>query len=236
MCDIIEDIVLTSILKNSMKLLLTSAGITNDAIANALADLAGRPLTELTIIHIPTAMNTDGGDKSWVIDDLLNLKNRNFKSVDILDIAALPKEVWQERLKAADIISFGGGNEQYLAKVFQELGMKEFLLSVLESKVYMGISAGSMVAGEYLPRNLLHVIYPEEDFGGTLEKPIELYNFSFIPHLNSPWFSNARKEVLDSLQSEFTSTVYTTDDMTAISIVDTTVKIVGDGEYYVYKK
>ena len=62
------------------------------------------------------------------------------------------------------------------------------------------------------------------------------YNFSFIPHLNSPWFSNARKEVLDSLQSEFTSTVYTTDDMTAISIVDTTVKIVGDGEYYVYKK
>lgn len=219
-----------------MKLLLTSAGITNDSIANALSDLADRPLTELSIIHIPTAMNTDGGDKTWVIDDLIDFKKRNFKSIDILDISAVSKEVWTDRLISADVISFGGGNEQYLAKVFKELGVKEFLLSILEDKVYMGISAGSMVAGKYLPHSLLRVIYPEENFGETLEKPMELYNFSYIPHLNSPWFSNSRKETLDSLESEFTSSVYATDDHTAISIVDGKITIVGDGEYYIYEK
>ncbi len=70
-----------------MKLLLTSAGITNSAIGSALQDLVGKPLTELSIIHIPTAATLYDDDKSWIIDDLVNLKNCTFKSIDILDVA-----------------------------------------------------------------------------------------------------------------------------------------------------
>lgn len=211
-----------------MKLLLTSAGITNDPIAKALSELAGRPLSELSIIHIPTAANTEEGDKGWMIDDLVRLQKR-FKSVDLLDVASVPAEIWKPRLLAADIISFGGGNEQYLAKVCRDIGMKEFMLSCLDSKVYMGISAGSMAAGKYLPHELAEKLYPEEDFHDTAESPMELYQFCFIPHLNSEWFAHVRTEALENVKDQFESLVIATDDETAIKIDGEALSIIGPG-------
>lgn len=219
-----------------MKFLLTSSGITNDAIAKALADLAGRPLPELSLIHIPTAANTEEGDKDWIINDLIALQGQHFKSIDILDVAAVPSEIWKPRLEAADIISFGGGNEQYLAKVLGDIGMKDFLLSVLDTKVYMGISAGSMVTGKYLPRDLLKIVYPEEDFGDTLESPMGFCDFSFVPHLHSEWFTHVTKDTLESLKDQFTHSVYATDDQTALSITNGVVQIVGTGEHWTFLK
>ena len=219
-----------------MKLLLTSAGITNEKIANALSELAEKPLSKLSIIHIPTAMNTEKDDKGWVINDLVNLQKQNFKSVDILDIAAVSPEIWKSRLLSADIISVGGGNEQYLAEVFEKIGMKEFLLSILDTKVYIGTSAGSMVAGQYLSRELLKIVYPEEDFGNELKHPMEFYNFSFIPHLNSEWFTNVRKNILEDIKDKFNYSVYATDDNTAIKIIDSKIEIVGSGDYWVFNK
>jgi hypothetical protein len=40
-----------------MKLLLTSAGITNEEIANSLVDLVGKPLSEIKAAFILTAKN-----------------------------------------------------------------------------------------------------------------------------------------------------------------------------------
>lgn len=217
-----------------MKLLLTSSGITNDVIAEGLSELAGRPLSELSIIHIPTAANTEQGDKGWMIDDLVRLQKHGFKVVDILDVAAVPAEVWKPRLLAADVISFGGGNEQYLAKVCREIGMKEFLISTMETKVYMGTSAGSMVAGKYLPHELSAVLYPEEDFHDTAEHPMEFYQFCFIPHLDSEWFTHVRKDVLEGMKDTFGQSVYATDDQTAIAINGDTLKIIGPGEHWTY--
>ena len=39
-----------------MKLLLTSAGIKNDSIRNALVDLLCKPITESSALYIPTAI------------------------------------------------------------------------------------------------------------------------------------------------------------------------------------
>jgi dipeptidase E len=219
-----------------MKLLLTSSGISNEAIARALSELAGRPLSELSIIHIPTAANSWGDDKSWIIDDLVKLQKQRFKSIDILDIAAVPSEVWKPRLTAADVISVGGGDEQYLAKVFREIGMKEFLLSVPDDNVYVGTSAGSMVAGRYLPYELLKTIYPEEDFGDLLENPMGFYDFIFVPHLNSKWFTHVTEENLEKIKGKFEYPAYATDDETAIKIDGASLEIVGGGNHWGYHK
>ncbi len=215
-----------------MKLLLTSSSISNDSIAQALSGLVGRPLTEVSIIHIPTAANSWGDDKGWVIDDLVKLQKQHFKSIDILDIAAVPPEIWKPRLQAADVISVGGGDEQYLAKIFREIGMKEFLLSVTDTKVYMGTSAGSMVAGRYLPYELLKTIYPEEDFGNLLESPMGFYDFIFVPHLNSKWFTHVTEENLEKIKGKFEYPAYSTDDETAIKIDGTNVEIIGKGNHW----
>ena len=45
-----------------MKFLLTSSGISNDSIRNALVDLLGKPIAESSALYIPTALyaNTNG--------------------------------------------------------------------------------------------------------------------------------------------------------------------------------
>ena len=50
-----------------MKLLLTSGGLSNKSIINALADLLQKPFSNAKLAVIPTAMNVEIGDKSWFI-------------------------------------------------------------------------------------------------------------------------------------------------------------------------
>lgn len=218
-----------------MKLLLTSSGIKNDSIAQALSKLAGKPLHELNLLFVPSAANTEGGDKGWIIDNLLDFKRQNFKSIDILDIAAVSDENWKKRFQSVDIVCFGGGNEKYLAELFKKVGMKEFLLT-LDNKIYVGISAGSMVAGKFMPNNLYSLIFPEEDFGEITEEPMGLYDFCFIPHLDSDFFTHIRKDNLESLKEKFTTAVYSTDDETAISLNSGDLEIVGRGNYWIFNR
>src|SRR5688572_5378525 len=52
--------------ENTMKLLLTSAGISNKSIRNALVDLLGKPISESSALFVPTAIYaiTNGADLS----------------------------------------------------------------------------------------------------------------------------------------------------------------------------
>jgi dipeptidase E len=88
-----------------MKFLLTSAGLSNKTIANALEDLLGKSINGVKLAFIPTAANVEPGDKSWMIDDLNNFKKAGFE-VDIVDISAVPKEIWLPRLQDAEVLFF----------------------------------------------------------------------------------------------------------------------------------
>ncbi|MCG2808784.1 MAG: hypothetical protein L6275_00345 [Candidatus Portnoybacteria bacterium] len=59
-----------------MKLLLTSAGITNKSIAQAVLDLTNLPAEKIKLAFIPTAANVEEGDKDWLIDDLIHFKEQ----------------------------------------------------------------------------------------------------------------------------------------------------------------
>ena len=212
-----------------MNLLLTSAGITNPTIAKTILELVGKPAQDISVLFIPTATNIMEGDKSWLIDNLNDFKRQGYACIDILDIAGVPESVWKPRMEAADLITFGGGNEQYLAKVMGDTGVERALPELLKNRVYMGISAGSMVAGQFLPPELLSVIYPEEVFE-EFSEPLAFVNCLFLPHLNSEYFSHATKEVLEKHRADFAFPLYACDDNSALKIVDGKFEIVGEGE------
>ncbi|MCG2808783.1 MAG: peptidase E [Candidatus Portnoybacteria bacterium] len=138
--------------------------------------------------------------------------------------------MWQPRLEEANLFCFGGGNEQYLARIMRESGLSELLPEFLKTRVYIGISAGSMVAGQFLSKELLKVVYPEDNFEGKLEPALGFVDCNFIPHLNSPHFPQARKEVLQSLKN-LTSPLYALDDQSALKIIDKKIEVVTEGEY-----
>ena len=129
-----------------MKLLLTSAGLTNKTITDALVKLLGKSAVGVNLAFIPTAANVESGDKHWLIDDYVNCRKAGF-IVDIVDISAVSKEIWLPRLEQAEVLFFGGGKTTHLKYWMEKSGLEAMLPEMLMNRVYAGISAGSCVTG-----------------------------------------------------------------------------------------
>jgi dipeptidase E len=215
-----------------MKLLLTSGGITNKSIADALFNLTEKKPEETTLVFIPTASNVEIGDKDWLINDLLNLKKLNLKSIEITDISAVDDKIWKPSLERADILFFEGGNTYHLMRWLNKSGLTEKLPDLLKDKVYVGVSAGSMVTNPDLALKLSQIIY-EEDMLETEElKGLNFVDFYFLPHLNSEWFKKMRKENIEKVGQEINRTIYALDDESALKIVDNKIEVVSEGEWF----
>jgi len=219
-----------------MKLLLTSGGLTNQSIARALFDLVGKAASEISVTFIPTAMDVESGDKSWFINDLSNIKKQGFKNIDIVDISALPKDIWLPRVETADVLFFSGGNSFHLMRWLNESGLAEILPELLKTRVYAGISAGSMVTNPTLfLSGKDKKIYYEEKFGYKKnEKALGFVNFYIRPHFNSPDFPQVRKEYLNEVTRDIQNTIYALDDNSALKVIDDKVEIVSEGKWLVF--
>lgn len=216
-----------------MKLLLTSAGLSNKSIISAFLELAGKSFTELNLAFIPTAANVEKGDKSWFIDDLINLKNLGFKSIDIVDISAMSQDIWKPRLEQAEILYFEGGNTFHLMHWVEKSGLKELLPEMLKTKVYVGVSAGSMVACKSLDLSTSERLYSEEIMEHEKDEGLGFLDVLIRPHLNSPYFPDVNLENLEKMSKEFPETFYAIDDNTAIKVVDEKMEVISEG---VWKK
>jgi len=212
-----------------MKLLLTSAGITNDSIKKSFFDLVGKKPEDISLAFIPTASNVETGDKDWLEEDLIRLKNLNLKSISVVDISAVPESVWRPQLEESDVLFFEGGNSFYLMEWINKSGLSLILTELLKTKVYVGVSAGSMVASRDLLLNLSQKLY-EEDLDRTEEmEGLSFVNFYILPHLNSMFFTNVVEENIKLLGMK--EKIYALDDMSAIVVEGDKIDISSEGKY-----
>lgn len=217
-----------------MKLLLTSSGLTNTSITKSLSELLDKPFKDATLTFIPTAANIEPGGKEWLIDDLQKFKDLQFKEMDIVDISALSKERWLPRIEKADILVFGGGNAYYLMHWLIKSGLKEVLPTMLKDKVYVGISAGSMVTTTNFYPTFNHDVglYNEEVISeNEIKYGLELVNFHIIPHLNTDIFPKVRIPNIEKYAAKTQDTLYAIDDATAIKVIDDKIEIISEGEW-----
>lgn len=212
-----------------MKLMLTSCGITNKSLAETLKKLVNKE--EIKIAFIPTAANVEEGEKDWLINDFNNCEKLG--TVDIVDISALEKNIWLPRLKLANVIFVGGGNTEHLVKWMKKSGFAEELPELLKTRVYVGISAGSIA----LSKDLYCVsttIYEEKE--PPYLEGLEYVNFYVLPHLNSPYFPKAREDVIEKIKHNFDLELYALDDDSAIVFNDGKIEVVSEGKWIKYPK
>ena len=123
-----------------MKLLLTSAGVRNTSIRNALVDLLGKPIAESTALIIPTAAYghplalpgpafrfITGQNPGTPLCDL------GWKSLGLLELTALPSIDAENRVpmvQEADALLVSGGDSLYLAHWMRESGLADLLPSL----------------------------------------------------------------------------------------------------------
>jgi len=222
-----------------MKLLLTSNGLSNDSIANAFQELIGKKPQDSRVAFIPTAANPEHDSKDWLVDDMYRIKEYGY-FIDIIELTAFKQEQLEEILSSMDAVFVGGGNSFYLSYWMQQSGTFDLLKEFVKTKVYAGISAGSMVAGTSLvPSDALDDIqkfkddmyYEEIIQGEASDKALGFANIVFRPHLNSGIFPKVRKEVLEQIQDKLVAPMYALDDMSALKIVDGNIEVVTEGEW-----
>src|SRR5512135_1283457 len=98
-----------------MKFLLTSAGIKNDSIRNALVDLLGKPISESSALCIPTAAYPmpGGAGMAWRLISgraATPLCELGWNSLGVLELTALPsidEEVWVPLVRETDALLVG---------------------------------------------------------------------------------------------------------------------------------
>ncbi|MFA6520454.1 MAG: Type 1 glutamine amidotransferase-like domain-containing protein [Candidatus Paceibacterota bacterium] len=220
-----------------MKFLLTSGGITNKKIADALLELVGKPAGEINLAYVPTAANANRDNKTYLIKNLIRLNEQGFKMIDIVDISALPKWNWLPRFEAADILFFEGGDSSHLMRWIEESGLKEALPELLKTRVWVGSSAGSIVLSPTLAlSNKERALSYKERFGYEAKNALGLVDFYFRPHLNSPSQAHSNEKVLAEIAKTLPGVLYALDDQMAIKVVNGKVEIIGEGEYLVFNK
>ena len=213
-----------------MKLLLTSWWITNDFIKNAFLKLLWKHFEESNLVFIPTASTFESWDKFWLINDLITLNNLNFKSFKIVDIAIVWESVWKEAFENADVLYFEWWITYELMKYLNKTWITKIMPELLKNKVYVWVSAWSMVTSPDLWLKLSYSLYDE-----PIEENIQwlnLVDFYFLPHLNSDYFTKVRKENILETSKNLDKPIYVLDDNSAIFIENDKMEIIGWWEWF----
>jgi len=231
-----------------MRLLLTSQGIYNESIEASLRELLDKPSQDCMTVYITTSQNGAVGDKSWFIRNLNNAYNVGWKSFETIDLAAmidLPKEMWWDRIQMADVLFVGGGANYYLGYWLEKSGLAEVLPELLDSKVYVGTSAGSIVMtnstiggsqalGQLAKGSPLNVdvLGPE---GQRSSKTLGLVDIAFRPHYQTKDRPFITDELLQEAANVSNHTLYALDDGSALKVIDDSIEVVSEGQWRVFE-
>ena len=209
-----------------MKLVLCSEGFHTENTVEACIKLVGKPQDQIKVGIINEAYAVESGDKRWVLDNLNSVSKHFPAELDIINLLALSIDEVEKRLADVDVIFIVGGNTDYLMHAFNKSGFSELLPKLLEEKVYIGSSAGSMVVGRRISTDAYTKVYGEDqDFGVT--EYMNLVDLAIKPHLDSDNFPNNRANILDEYASGTDFPVYGLRDDAAIVIDGNVQEFIG---------
>ncbi len=218
-----------------MKLLLTSGGVTNPSIRDALVEMLGKPISDSTALCIPTAMYghpwVGPGAKAWEFisgtaeNPMVDL---GWKSVGVLELTALPSiddERWKPVVRETDALLVAGGDALYLCHWMRESGFVD-LIPELDDTVWVGLSAGSMVMTPRIGKEFVGWKAPTGD-----DEALGLVDFSICPHLATETRPGNPMATAEAWAAGIAGPAYAMDDETAITVVDGRVEVVSEGEW-----
>lgn len=217
-----------------MKLLLTSGGVKNARIRAALVDLLGKPIADCRALCIPTAeyghpMCTP--ESAWRFiagHSPAPMSDLGWKSVGLLELMALPsigEERWVPWVRQSDVLLVDGGDALFLCHWMRQSGLAD-LLPALREKVWVGVSAGSMVM---TPRIGEYFVNWRPAAGG--DSTLGIVDFSIFPHLDHADMPGNTLAHAERWAADIGGPAYAIDDETAIQVVDGTVDVISEGHW-----
>jgi dipeptidase E len=226
-----------------MKFLLTSGGIRNTSIHDALIELLGKPIAQSSALFIPTAIYPFPGGAGMAWQAICGraqspLCELGWKSLGVLELTALPtikEERWVPMVRQTDALLVWGGDVLYLYHWMRQSGLAD-LLSSLSDSVYVGVSAGSIVVTPYNcdAEFNLEFVPAGSDMALGADRALGLVDFALRPHLDREDFPDASLANIEKWSSAIPVPTYAIDDQTAIQVTDGTVEVVSEGHWKLF--
>lgn len=160
------------------KILLTSAGLSENLKKLFFQQIKKKP-QEIKIIFVPSASTVNDGaregllvgmfelinmgilPKNIFVYDLRYILSKNYLAMNNLNLNYIPpifRLLSIDEMNEYDVLLFSGGNASILLDEINRTGFNEVVRqSVDNGLLYLGVSAGSMVAAGNLPYNLGYV-------------------------------------------------------------------------------
>jgi dipeptidase E len=219
-----------------MKLLLTSAGIKNTSIHDALVGLLGKPIAESSALCIPTASygHPGGPGSAWRFITgraTTPMCELGWKSMGVLELTALPsigEEHWVPLVQETDALLVNGGDALYLCHWMRQSGLADLLPSLRET-VYVGLSAGSMVLTPSIGEDFVRWKPPT---GG--DRTLGIVDFSIFPHVDHENMPDNSMASAEKWAASVPAPGYAIDDQTAIKVTDGSVEVISEGHWKLF--
>jgi dipeptidase E len=215
-------------------LLLTSAGITNPSIHDALVRLLGKPIDECDALCIPTAShaNRGGMGQAWSFvaghEPRTPMVELGWRSMGVLELTALPsldEDHWVPEVRKADVLLVNGGDPMYLHHWMRESGLADLLPSL--DVLWVGLSAGSLVMTPRVGDDFVRW-HPAT---GRDDTTLGVVDFSICPHVDHPMMPGNSMAEAERWAGTIDNAAYAIDDDTAIVVQDGRVEVVSEGTW-----
>jgi len=244
-----------------LRSLLTSSGIKNRTIHEALVDLLGKPIAESNALFIPTALYPFPGGPGMAWRAISGkgpspLSELGWRSLGLLELSVLPsieEATWVPAVRDADALLVWGGDPLFLANWMRRSGLTALLPTLRSEAVYVGVSAGSIAAATTFvetysepPRGNDGPLKSEDIVFATPKGEIHrilvtgqgagLVDFAVIPHFEHPDHSDASLANAERWAARIPAPTYAIDDETAIRVVDGAAQVVSEGHWKLFQR
>ena len=175
------------------KLFLTSDGFTNNKIGQRFLELLDDEVSKIRVLFIPTASRYE--------DELQYVK----KSEDELISLGISKEniTWLDvdslenvgKLENYDVVYVCGGNTFFLMKKMIDTGLDKKLIDIINlGKLYVGVSAGSIIAGPDIS-----IAGPFDENDCNLQS---MTGLKLTEKVTSPHYQAKEKQIIDDFKNK----------------------------------
>ncbi len=194
-----------------MKLLLTSAGWSTDAIKQVFLSLLPKPPQECSILLIACVQSLE--EQHWIDAEKEELHSMEIEKISIYNLLekTSPTEI------SMDVLCVCGGNTFVYLDRLRKTGMDQIIKQAITSdqSVYIGISAGSIIAGPDIE------IAGWGSLGDLNEIGLQdLQGFDFTNTAIFPHYTSEQDQEVKEFQTHVSYPIVTLTDDQALLITD----------------
>ena len=205
------------------KLFLTSTGLPKETRGSFLSLLDKSP-SQVLVCHIPTA--ADPEEDKWFIE----ASKDEFKEIGLnffdLDLKSENKDSLIRKLAPVDVIYINGGNTFYLLDWVRRSGFDKVVPKLLEEgKIYVGASAGTVLAGPDIA-----IAGWDPDGDKNTVGLTNLCGLNLVPFAIAPHFVEKDRKLLEEKSKGVSYAVVALNNKQVILARDEKISIVGVGE------